>query len=419
VKRMFQSLSVRNYRLFASGQLVSLTGTWMQRIAQDWLVLRLSHNSGTAIGITTGLQFLPLLFLGLYGGVVADRHSKRKILICTQVAMGVCAGVLACLDLGGVVTLWEVYLLALLLGGATAIDNPTRQAFVTEMVGPDSVVNAVGLNSATFNSARIVGPAVAGVLIAVIGTGWVFAVNGVSYLGVILGLVLMRDSELFSSPRIARAPRQILAGLSYVRKRFDLLIPILLVGVIGTLSFNFQITLALMDTTIFHKNAAAYGLLSSCIAAGSLIGALIGARRTRPTRRILIGGALVFGVLQLSVGFMPSYLGVAILLIPTGLAAIFFSTAANTMVQLNSEPEMRGRVMGVYMLVFAGGTPVGAPLVGWMAQEFGARSSMWLGGTAAISVAVLAAVLALRQRAPASTIGHRVTSLVGARVATD
>jgi MFS family permease len=229
----------------------------------------------------------------------------------------------------------------------------------------------------------------------------------------------MRDSELFSSPRVVRAPHQIIDGLSYLRRRFDLLIPILLVGVIGTLSFNFQITLALMDKTIFHKGAAAYGLLSSCIAAGSLIGALIGARRTQPTRRLLIGGALVFGLLQLCVGLMPTYVGVAAVLVPTGLAAIFFSTAANSMVQLNSDPEMRGRVMGVYMLVFAGGTPIGAPLVGWMAQEFGARSAMWLGGAAAIAVSLFAAVLAIRQQAPASRFARRATSFVGTRVVAD
>ncbi len=414
MKRIFESLSVRNYRLFAGGQLVSLSGTWMQRVAQDWLVLRLSHNSGTAIGITTGLQFLPLGLLGLYGGVIADRYPKRRLLVGTQISMALIAAALAVLDLSGTVNLFEVYLLALLLGFATVVDNPTRQAFVSEMVGPDHIVNAVGLNSATFNSARVIGPAIAGVLIGVVGTGWVFGINAASYLAVIAGLLLIRESELHSTGRVARAPGQVLEGLRYVRSRFDLIAPIALVAVIGTVSFNFQVTLALMDKTVFHKGAAAYGLLSSAIAVGSLGGALIGARRGMPSRRTLIGGAFVFGVLELVLGFVPGYDLLALMLLPTGLFAISFSTAANSTVQLRSDPVMRGRVMGLYMLVFAGGTPIGSPLVGWLAQEYGARWSLIVGGAAAMLAALVVGAIALRREAPATSLGRTLGSLVGA-----
>jgi MFS family permease len=412
MKRIFQSLSVRNYRLFASGQLVSLTGTWMQRVGQDWLVLRLSHNSGTAVGITTGLQFLPLLLFGMYGGVIADRYSKRRLLLGTQAAMAVQAVVLAALDFSHVVTLGEVYALALLLGSATCIDNPTRQAFVTEMVGPDQIVNAVGLNSATFNSARIVGPALAGLLIDLVGTDWVFGINAISYVAVIGGLLMMRDSELLRTPRVARAPGQVREGLRYLRARTDLVIPIMLMGVVGTLGFNFQITLALMDKVVLHRGAGAYGLLSSCIAVGSLVGALTGARRVRPTRTLLIGAAVAFGVLETLVGLMPNYDALAVLLIPTGLAAILLSTTANTTVQLGSDPEMRGRVMGVYMLVFAGGTPIGAPLVGWVAQEWGPRASLLLGGLSSLAAAGAAAVIVLRRGAPERPLARRLAAML-------
>ncbi|MGH9103612.1 MAG: MFS transporter, partial [Acidimicrobiales bacterium] len=413
VLRTFRSLRVRNYRLFASGQLVSLTGTWMQRVGQDWLVLRLSHNSGTALGVATGLQFLPLLLFGLYGGAIADRYPKRRLLVMTQSAMGVLAVALGLLDLSGVVTLGEVYVLAFLLGMATAVDNPTRQAFVTEMVGPDDVGNAVGLNSATFNSARIVGPAVAGVLIEVVGTSWVFLINALSYLGVLAGLMAMRDSELFALPGGRRAAGHVRAGLAYLRGRRDLIVPIVLVGVVGTLGFNFQVTLALIAKTTFGRGAGAYGLLTSLLAGGSLIGALFAARRHRPSYRLMVGAALTFGVLEMVVGFMPTYLGVGLLLVPTGAAALTFNTCANTTVQLRTDPSMRGRVMGVYMLVFAGGTPIGGPLVGWVAQQFGARASLWLGGSSVALVAVVIAVL-LSRRPVGGTVDEDAGSLAGA-----
>ena len=272
MSRTFSSLRIRNYRLFASGQLVSLTGTWMQRVGQDWLVLRLSDNSGTAIGITTALQFLPILLLGLQGGVIADRFSKRKLILVTQVAMGLIALGLGLLDLLGAATLYDVYLFAFLLGVVTAVDNPTRQAFVSELVGAKELPNAVGLNSATFNAARIFGPAAAGLMIEGVGTAWVFLGNAASFIAVITCLLMMRPSELFPAPRLVRQRGNLREGLSYVRNRRELLVPIVLVGVVGTFGLNFQITLALVDKVVFHRGAAAFGLLSSLLAAGALIG---------------------------------------------------------------------------------------------------------------------------------------------------
>jgi len=399
VNRTFRSLRIRNYRLFAAGQLVSLTGSWMQRVGQDWLVLRLSHNSGSAIGITTGLQFLPLLLFGLQGGVIADRFSKRKLILGTQVSMGMLALGLGLLDLLGAATLYEVYLFAFLLGVATAVDNPTRQAFVSELVGGDELSNAVGLNSATFNAARIVGPAAAGLLIDGIGTAWVFLGNAASFIAVIAGLLMMRPSELFPAPRLSRQRGSVREGLSYVRQRKELLLPIVLVGIVGTFGFNFQITIALVDKVVFHRGAGAFGLLSSVLAAGSLIGALFGARREHPTTRLVIISALAFGLLEVCVGLMPSFVLLAIALVPAGFAAITFSTAANSSVQLASAPEMRGRVMGVYMLVFAGGTPLGAPLVGWLSQELGARWGLLAGGIVSAIAAAVVLVLSVRHAA--------------------
>ncbi|MGH9062919.1 MAG: MFS transporter [Acidimicrobiales bacterium] len=399
--RTFRSLRIRNYRLFASGQVVSLTGSWMQRVGQDWLVSQLTHTSGSALGITTGLQFLPMLLFGMYGGVIADRYRKRRILLVTQSTMGVLALVLGVLVISGLVTLWEVYVLAFMLGLATAVDNPTRQAFVTEMVGPDEVVNAVGLNSATFNSARIIGPALGGLLIAALGdtTGPLFLLNALSYLAVLGSLLAMREKDLFQGRLVARARGQLRAGLAYVRQRPGLYMPIVLAGVIGTLGFNFQITLVLMDRTVFHLGAGAYGLLSSTLAVGSLAGALLAARRDRPRLRLLVGAALAFGVFEVLSGIMPTYVTLALMLLPTGAAGLTFSTSANSSVQLGSELHMRGRVMGLYMLVFAGGTPIGAPLVGWLAQVLGARSSLYVGGGASMAAAlIVGATLAWWQR---------------------
>jgi MFS family permease len=398
VSPAFSSLRIRNYRLFASGQLISLTGTWMQRTAQDWLVLDLAHDKGTALGITTALQFLPMLLFGLYGGVLADRYPKRRLLIIAQVAMGLQALLLGVLTVAGVVELWHVYALALALGLASVIDTPTRQAFAVELVGKDDLPNAVSLNSATFNSGRVLGPAAAGLLINAIGTGPVFLVNAASYVAVLAGLLMIRTAELQVSKRVARAPGQLRAGLTYVRRRPELLWPIVLVAVIGTFGLNFQITTALVAKLVFHRGAGAYGLLGTAFAFGSLIGALLAARRGIPRQRLLLGAALAFGLLEIVVGLMPTYTSFLLLLIPTGFAVLTFTTAANASVQLASSAAMRGRVMALYVLVFLGGTPIGAPVIGWLAETYGARWSLIGGGLVSAVATLLVGWALLRAR---------------------
>ena len=397
--RTFRSLRIRNYRLFAAGQVVSLTGTWAQRVAQDWLVLELSDDSGLALGIVTGLQFLPVLVLGLWGGLLADRYDKRRLLIGVQVAMGLLALALGALDVAGVVQLWHVYALSFALGIASAVDTPVRQAFVVELVGPDELPNAVSLNSATFNSARIVGPALAGAVIAAYGTGWVFLANALSFVAVVGGLAAMRRGELHTPERVARAKGQVREGVAYVRQRPDLLVPIALVAVIGTFGLNFQVTMALVAKQVFGQGAGSYGLLTSALAVGSLVGALASARRTGPPRvRRLLLSALAFGVLEVLVGLAPSFLVMALLLVPTGVAVLTFTTTANTLVQLGSEPYVRGRVMALYVLVFLGGTPFGAPLIGAVAEVLGPRSGLVAGGLVSVVGTLVAAAYLNRAR---------------------
>jgi MFS family permease len=394
VSPTFRSLHVRNYRLFAAGQIVSNTGTWMQRVAQDWLVLQLSHNSAAALGITTGLQFLPMLLFGLWGGLIADRYPKRRLLLITQTAMGLQAVLLGVLVLAHVATVWHVYALAFVLGLATAFDNPARQSFVVEIVGQDDLPNAVGLNSATFHAARVVGPAIAGLMINLIGTGPVFLVNGVSYLAVLAGLLSMRTSELHPSKLVSRGGGQLTDGLRYVRGRRDLLLPIVVVGFLGTFGMNFQMTMALMAKSVFDRGAASYGLLGTALAVGSLSGALFAASRARPSRRLLVGSAIGFGLLEVTCGVMPSYYTFMALLVPTGLLLIIVNTTANASVQLGVDPQMRGRVMALYMTVFLGGTPIGAPVIGWLAEMFGPRWSL-IGGGLVSTVGTVAAALVL------------------------
>ena len=382
----FRSLRVRNYRLFASGQILSLTGTWMQRVAQDWLVLSLTH-SGVALCVTTALQFLPMLLFGMYGGVLADRYPKRQLLLMTQATSAIFAAALGVLDVTGVVQPWHVFVLAFLLGTAAAVDTPTRQAFVVELVGPTDLPNAIGLNSATFNSARILGPAIAGILINWVGTGPVFLINAVSYAAPIMALLAMRDSELFRGKPAARAKGQARAGLQYVRSRPELLMPIVLVAIVGMFGLNFQMTLALMAQQTFHRDAGAYGVLSAALAFGCLIGALGAARRARPRHRLLYGAAFAFGILEFVDAFVPSYWTLVVLLVPTGVAILTMTTSANSLCQTLASPSMRGRVMALYVLVFLGGTPFGAPLIGALASVLGPRSSLYIGGAASAAAA--------------------------------
>jgi len=397
VSPTFRSLSNRNYRLFASGQIVSLTGTWMQRIAQDWLVLQLTH-SGTALGVTTALQFAPILLLSMYAGVLADRYSKRFILVLTQAGMGVTAVVLGLLVVTGVVNIWHVYALAFLLGIGNALDNPTRQAFVTEMVGHDDLPNAVSLNSATFNLARILGPAVAGLLIAWVGTGLVFLLNAASFVAVIAGLLAMREDELYGGRRATREPGQLREAWRYVWQRPDLMLPVTMALFVATFGLKFQITTALMAKHEFGRGAAQFGLLSTALACGSLVGALLAARRERPRHRVLVGAALAFSLLEIADGLMPSYTALMILLVPTGIAVLTFTTSANSTVQLGSSAAMRGRVMGLYLLAFLGTAPLGAPIIGWLGQVGGARASLVGGGLLSLVGTLLAVALFARRR---------------------
>jgi MFS family permease len=406
----FRALRIHNYRLYALGGVVSNTGTWMQRVAQDWLVLQLHHGSAaeasTALGLTTGLQFLPILLFSPYAGLVADRMSKRRLLQLTQAAMGVAAVVLAVLALTGVVTTWMVFAIAFAFGIGSAFDAPARQAFVSEMVGPDDLSNAVGLNSASFNLARVMGPAASGLLIAALGsgvraTGVVIMLNGISYLAVIGALQLMRPHEL--SP-MARAPRRkgmIRDGVRYVRGRPDLKLILVAAFFAGTFGMNFQMTSALMATQVFHKGPGEYGLLGTTLAVGSLTGALLGARREgRPRQRLVVLAGLAFGTVEIALGMMPSYLTFALLTPVLGLCLLTMLNAANTTVQLSVDPVMRGRVMALYMMVVMGGTPLGAPVVGWVGATFGARWTLIGGGGLTVFGVLLAVALFRGFRSP-------------------
>src|SRR6266545_6290732 len=326
--RTFRSLGTRNYRLFAVGQVVSNSGTWMQRVAQDWLVLQLTHGSGTALGIATGLQFLPLLLFGLWGGAIADRYSKRRILMITQAAMGALALVLGVLAMTGVVEIWHVYALAFTLGLITVVDNPTRQTFAVEMVGRASMPNAIALNSAIFNLARIVGPAAAGLVISAVGTPEAFLINAASYAAVLVGLKLMHPGELHPAEPAPRTKGQIREALAYVKARPSLWAPMVLVFFVATFGMNFQVTTALMSREIFHTGAGAFGLAGTAFAAGALGGALFAARRRRPGVSLLLLSAPVFGLLEVLSGLMPALWSFLLLLVPTGLALLTFTTAA-------------------------------------------------------------------------------------------
>ncbi|MGZ4606356.1 MAG: MFS transporter [Blastococcus sp.] len=398
---MFRALRVRNFRRYASANLVSLTGTWMQRIGQDWLVLQLSHDSGIALGLITALQFGPTLVLSMVGGVLADRYAKRRLLVITQALMGVLALALGVLVATDSVALWHVFLLAGGLGAVSAIDAPARQAFVSEMVGPGLLANAVSLNSTIFNGARLVGPALAGLLIGAASgnTAPAFFINAASFAFTIGALAGMRASELTPSPPVARAGGQLRAGLAYTWAHPDLVLAMVLAFVVGTFGFNYQVTIALMARQVFGLGAEAFGLLSTFFAIGSLTGALLSTRRSlRPRQRFLVGSSVVFGLLTVVAGLMPGYWSFAVMLIPTGAAALVFSVANNSFVQLGVDPQMRGRVMALYFMCFMGGTPVGAPVIGWISEHLGAPWGLILGGGVCVVAGLTAAAFLARGR---------------------
>jgi MFS family permease len=384
----FQALSVRNYRLYSLGGVVSNTGTWMQRVAQDWLVLELTH-SGTALGITTGLQFLPFLLFTPFGGLVADRYPKLRVLTATQAWLAATAAVLGLLAVTGAAQAWQVYLLAFVFGVGTSFDTPARQSFVVEMVGHDILPNAVGLNAASFNVGRIVGPAVAGAMIAALGsgvraTGVVILLNAASYLAVIASLRLMRISELAPSERAPRAKGALRDGVRYVRARPELVFVFVVAFSAGTFGLNFQLTSALMATHEFQKGAGEYGLLGTLMAVGSLSGALLAARRGGTRRLILVLATASFALVEIAAGLMPTYWAYAAILPLLGISSITMLNSLQTTVQLAVGGAMRGRVIALYMMVLMGGTPAGAPVIGWVGETFGARWTLIVGGAATL-----------------------------------
>jgi MFS family permease len=394
----FRALSNPNYRLYLAGSVVSNTGTWMMRVAQDWLVLRPLDAGGSAVGITTGLQFLPVLLLTPYAGVVADRVPKRRLLQLTQATMGLFSLLGAVVALTGHSQLWFVYLCALGLGVGAAFDAPARQSFVSEMVGPDDIQNAVGLNSASFNAARLLGPALAGVMIGALGsgqqaTGAVFLVNALSYLAVIAQLRRMNPALLHTAKLRGRGPGALREGVTYVRSQPKMLFVLVLVFFAGTFGMNFQITSALMATEVFGKGAGEFGILGSTLAVGSLSAALLAARRGRIRMRLLVGAALGFGAAEIVAGSLPAYALFALFSPVIGFCTLTLLNSANATMQLESDPLMRGRVMALYMTVVQGGTPLGAPVIGWIGEELGARWTLWLGGGLTMLGAVLAILL--------------------------
>jgi MFS family permease len=391
----FRALRNPNCRLYLAGSLVSNTGTWMMRVAQDWLVLKPLHGGSSEVGIVTGLQFLPILLLTPYAGVVADRFPKRRLLQVTQSVMGLFALISGLVALSGHSHLWVVYLCAFGLGCGSAFDAPGRQSFVSEMVGGEDLTNAVGLNSASFNTARIVGPALSGLLIAALGsgqgaTGVVFLVNAASYLAVIAQLQRM-DPALLHSPVPRRRGRGALReGVAYVRSRPKMLFVLVLVFFAGTFGMNFQLTSALMATQVFGKGAGEYGVLGSTLAIGSLSGALIAAGRARIRLRLLVLAATGFGVAEIVAGSLPAYWAFAAFCPVIGFCTITLLNSSNSTMQLGSEPAVRGRVMALYMTVVQGGTPIGSPIIGWIGSAYGARATLWVGGGLVLFGLVLA-----------------------------
>jgi MFS family permease len=383
----FASLAVRNYRLYFLGMLVSSCGTWMQSVAQGWLVLRLT-GSGTAVGLVIAMQFVPTLVGGMWGGVVADRFDKRRTLLATQAAMALVAAALATVTLTGVVTLWMVFAAAFLTGCSTVVDTPTRQAFVSELVGAERLANAVALNSAMFNAARVVGPAIAGGVILAAGTGACFALNAVSYAAVIAGLAAMRKEELHRGAPAAKAKGQVREGLRYVMSTPALRSTLLLVAVVGTFALNFTVLLPLLARFTFDAGPGTLGLLTSTMGLGSLGGALTAAARGNPSPRLLAGAAGTLGLAMTGIAVAPTLPIAVAFLAVAGASAITFLATANSLLQLTSSAEMRGRVMALYALVFLGSTPIGGPIVGVVAQRFDPRAGFLVGAAAALAGAL-------------------------------
>ena len=386
---MVSSLRQRNYRLFFFGQLVSVAGTWMQSIAQSFLVLDLTH-SGTQLGLTSAARFLPMFLFGPIGGVFADRMDRKRVLYLTQSLSGLLAAVFAVTVATHSIRLWIVYLLAIALGFVNVFDNPARQSFISEMVSAQDLPNAVTLNSVAMNMARVFGAALGGVLAAAIGLALCFACNALSFAAVLVSLAAMRTEELFPAKRVTRQKRQVRQGLRYVRSTPELLIPLVMIAVIGTLAWEFQVTLPLMASKVFHGGAASYGVMASVMGGGAVVGGLISAARSRPRTRALCLAAVGWGIAILAAAAAPSMALELTALVFVGYGSITFNSLAKTTLQLAAKPEMRGRVMALWALAWLGSTPVGGPIVGWVGQEIGARWALVIGGVAALACGVLA-----------------------------
>lgn len=393
----FRSLRGFNYRAYAVGALVSNVGTWMQRMAQDWLVLtELTHQRATAVGVVMALQFAPQVLLLPFTGYAADHFDRRKVLLATQAAMGVLALGLGAFTIAGVVRLWHVYVFAFLLGCATAFDAPARHTFVAELVGDADLPNAVALNSTSFSAARMIGPAIGGVLIVVIGTGWVFVINGLSFVAVLCALAVLRVAELRPTARAAKGHGGFVEGLSYVWRRPDLKAAFFMLFLVGTFGLNFPIFVSTMSVGVFHYGAGRYGLLTSIMAIGTITGALLSARQEKPRAAVIVAGAALFGLGLAVAAVMPTYALFGAALVLVGASAQAFITTSNGAAQLSTEPEMRGRVIALFLAIALGGTPIGAPLVGWVADRYGPRWALGVGAAAGLC----AALVGLRYLAP-------------------
>ena len=400
----FRALAGHNYRVWAAGAAVSNIGTWMQRTAQDWLVLtELTHNNATAVGIVMALQYGPQMLMLPFSGYVADHFDRRRVLLATQGALGLLALGLGLLTVLHWVRLWEVYVFAFGLGCVSAFDAPARQTFVSELVSEDHLSNAVALNSTSFNAARMIGPAVAGLLIAAVGTGWVFLINAASFAAVIAALSLLRIGDLHKRPHKAKARGGLVEGFRYVWQRPDLRTALAMLFLVGTFGMNFPIFISTMAVRTFHKGAGQFGLLTSIMAVGSVTGALLAARRARPRHSLLIAGAALFGGGLLGAALMPDYWLFAVMLAVVGVAAQTFTTTANSTMQLSTEPHIRGRVMAIFLAITLGGTPIGAPIVGWVADRFGPRWGIGVGAAAGGLAALIGLRHWLRQGRPART----------------
>ena len=397
----FRSLRSFNFRLWTAGALVSNIGTWMQRVAQDWLVLtQLTHQDASALGIVMSLQFAPQLLLLPWTGLAADRLNQRKLLMFTQATMGVLALMLGVLTIAGAVRLWHVYVFAFLSGSAAALDAPVRQTFVAEMVGDEDLTNAVALNSTSFNAAGWIGPAVAGLLIARVGIGWAFLLNGISFGAVLISMWFFRLSELHASARALRTTSGFLEGLRYVWRKPELRAILIMLFLIGTFGLNFPIFISTMAVSVFHSDARGFGLLFSIMAVGTISGALFAAGRRRPDLTSLLTGAGVFGLGCTLAALAPGYWWFAAALIVIGAAALTLTNGTNSIMQLSTEPAMRGRVMALRVGIALGGTPIGAPIVGWVANHFGPRWSLGIGAVAGFTAALVAVYVLARRKEP-------------------